>query len=192
MAGRPCTICNSSEKQRIAADMIAAGATDQAIADRIGGVNRMAVSRHRHNHVMAPAKALAEAAGKGRDAADQRAQVMAAAEAGDPAAFVALAGIVDDLRRVHDRLERTAHGAEQDKQRLAVASLSAQQLRAAEVRAKLGGVGGFAPGKAGPDGGGMGMFSVTIHLGGQVVERISTAAGPAPGPVFEGELAHDD
>ena len=77
MAGRPCTICNSSEKQRIAADMIAAGATDQAIADRIGGVNRMAVSRHRHNHVIVPVPALAEAAGKGKDAADQRAQAMA-------------------------------------------------------------------------------------------------------------------
>jgi len=73
-------------------EMIAAGPTDQAIADRIGGVNRMAVSRHPHNHVMAPAKALAGAAGKGRDAADQRAQVMAAAKASDPAAFVALAG----------------------------------------------------------------------------------------------------
>jgi hypothetical protein len=34
---------------------------------------------------------------------------------------------------------------EADSQRLAVASLSGQQLRAAEVRAKLGGVGGYAP-----------------------------------------------
>ena len=186
MAGRPCTICNSSEKQRIAADMIAAGTTDQAIADRIGGVNRMAVSRHRHNHVMVPAKALAEAAGKGRDAADQRAQVMAAAEAGDPAAFVALAGIVTDLRRVHERLERTADAAEQDKQRLAVASLSAQQLRAAEVRAKLGGVGSFAPAKVGPDGTGQ-VFSVNIHLGGHVVERITTSAGPVLDGVLAGE-----
>ena len=192
MAGRPCTICNSNEKQRIAAEMIAAGATDQAIADRIGGVNRMAVSRHRHNHVMAPAKALVEAAGKGREAADQRAQVMAAAEAGDPAAFVALAGIVDDLRRVHDRLERTADAAETDKQRLAVASLSAQQLRAAEVRAKLGGVGGFAPGNTGPGGGPGQVFSVNIHLGGQVVERISTPINAPAGPVFEGELAQDE
>ena len=192
MAGRPCTICSSTEKLRLAANMIAAGATDQAIADRVGGVNRMSVSRHRHNHVMGPAKALAEAAGKGRDAVDQRAQVMAAAEAGDPAAFVALAGIVDDLRRVHNRLERTADAAEQDNQRLAVSSLSAQQLRAAEVRAKPGGVGGYAPGRAGPDGGGMGTFSVNIHLGNGQVERITTGAGPAPGRVIEGEAAHDD
>ena len=189
MAGRPCTICNSSKKHRIAAEMIAAGATDQAIADRVGDVNRMAVSRHRHNHVMAPAKALAEAAGKGRAAADQRAEVMAAAEAGDPVAFVALSAIVSDLRKVHDRLERTADAAEADKQRLTVASLSAQQLRAAEVRAKLGGVGGFAPGQA-VLGGLNQVFSVNIHLGGDVVDRITAAA--AVGPVLDGELAHED
>lgn len=191
MAGRPCTICNSSEKHRIAAEMIASGATDQAIADRIGGVNRMAVSRHRQNHVLAPAKALAEAAGKGRAAADQRAQVMAAAEAGDPAAFVALASIVADLRAVHERLERTAGQAEQDKQRLAVASLSAQQLRAVEVRAKLGGVGGFAPGTAGPGGGAGPVFSVNIHLGENLVERFSTVSNSIPGYSIDGEMVQD-
>ena len=63
----------------------------------------MAVSRHRRSHILAPAKALAEAAGKGREVAEQRAQVLAAAEAGDPSAFVALAGIVADLRRVDER-----------------------------------------------------------------------------------------
>ena len=186
--GRPCSICCDSESNRVAREMIAAGATDQAIADRIGGLNRMAVSRHRHNHVMAPAKALAEAAGKGRDVAEQRAQVMAAAEAGDPTAFVALSSIVDDLRRVHERLERTAGAAEQDNQRQAVASLSAQQLRASEVRAKLGGVGGYAPGKGGPDGSGQGVFSVNIHLGGRDVERITTTVGPT----VDGELAHHE
>lgn len=147
--GRPCSICSSADKARLAAEMIASGATDQAIANQLGGgLHRMAVSRHRRAHVVAPAKALAEAAGKGRDAIEQRAQVMAAAEAGDPSAFVALAGIVADLRKVHERLERTASAAEQDNQRLAVSALSAQQLRAAEVRAKIGGVGGYAPQKA--------------------------------------------
>lgn len=67
--------------------MIAAGASDRAIADDIGGINRMAVSRHRHNHVLAPARVIAEAAGKAQEATAQRAQVMAAAEAGDPQAF---------------------------------------------------------------------------------------------------------
>lgn len=87
---------------------------------------------------------------------------------------------MNDLRRVHDRLERTADAAEQDKQRLAVSSLSAQQLRAAEVRAKIGGVGGYAPGKGGPDGT-MATFSVNIHLGNGTVDRISTVIA---GPIF--------
>lgn len=186
MPGRPCTICSSTEAARLVTEMIAAGATDQAIAARLGGVSRMAVSRHWHNHVVAPAKALAAAAGKGQDVAAQRAGVMAAAEAGDPAAFVTLAGIVSDLRRVHDRLERAADGAEQGRQPQAVASLSAQQLRAAEVRAKIGGVGGHGPGKAGPDAGGAGVFSVNIHFGGGVTERISTTGG-----VVEGELVQN-
>ena len=185
--GRPCSICCNSGKYKIAGDMIAAGATDQAVADHIGGVNRMAVARHRHNHIIAPAKAVAEAAGKGQDVAAQRASVMAAAEAGDPAAFIALSGIVADLKRVHGRLERTADAAEQDNQRLVVASLSAQQLRAAEVRAKMGGVGGYAPGRVGPEGG-QGVFSVNIFLGDKV-ETFTTAA-PAS-RVFDAEVAGD-
>lgn len=55
MAGRPCSICKSAENTRIAAEMIAAGA-DQAVADRIG-VARTSVLRHRHAHIVAPAKA---------------------------------------------------------------------------------------------------------------------------------------
>src|SRR4051812_39624013 len=115
MPGRPCSICSDSAKARLAAQMIAGGATDQAIADKVG-TGRMSVQRHRTAHVVAPAKALAEAAGKGQDAREQRAQVLAAAEAGDPSAFVALAGIVADLRKVHERLERTADAAEVDNQ----------------------------------------------------------------------------
>jgi len=156
--------------------MIAAGATDAAMAACLG-VNRMAVSRHRHNHVLAPAQALVQAAGKGQDVAEQRAQMIAAAEAGDPAAFVALTNIVADLRKVHDRLERSAAAAEQGQQRLAVAALAGQQLRAAEVRAKLGGAGGYAPPKA-QAGGERAVFSITINLPGQS-ERIVVGAGPA-------------
>jgi hypothetical protein len=161
--------------------MIATGATDQAIADRIGGINRMSVSRHRHNHILAPARAIAEAAGKGQEVAAQRTHAVAAAAAGDPMAFVQGPAIVSDLQRVHDRLERTADAAEQDKQRLAVSSLSAQQLRAAEVRAKIGGVGGYGPGKGGQEGG-AGTFSVNIHLGDGRVERITALASQPRGP----------
>lgn len=156
------------------AEMVAAGETDSAIAEALK-VGRMSVQRHRHNHVVAPARALVEAAGKGQDAREQRAQVLALAEQGDPTAFVALAGIVNDLKKVHDRLERTADGAEQDKQRLAVASLSSQQLRAAEVRARIGGVGAYSPQKQ--SSGEAPMFSLTIHLGDRS-ERIDMTAHP--------------
>jgi hypothetical protein len=181
MAGRPCSICSDSAKARRAAELIAGGATDQAISDALR-VGRMSVQRHRTAHVVAPAKALVEAAGKGLDVRNQRAQVLAAAEAGDPSAFVALAGIVNDLKKVHERLERTADAAETDNQRLAVASLSSQQLRAAEVRAKIGGVGAYAPQK-GQGGAEAPMFSLTINFGGGRTERIDmTAADHAPGP----------
>ena len=186
--GRPCLICSDSEKTRIASEMIAGGATDGAIAARLGGgLHRMSVSRHRRNHVVAPAKALAEVAGKGRDAIEQRAQVLAAAEAGDPSAFVALAGIVADLRKVHERLEATADAAARDNQRVAVASLSAQQLRAAEVRAKIGGVGGYGASKAA--GQGNTPFSVTINLPDRQVSislAPEAAAADAPGSVIDG------
>src|SRR5262249_4090979 len=77
------------------------------------------------------------------------------------------------LKAVRDRLERTAEAAEVDKQRLAVASLSGQQLRVAETRAKLGGVGRYASpqtekGRGQP-------FVLTIHLDGQTI-----AAAPMP------------
>ena len=134
----------------------------------------MAVSRHRHNHVIAPTQALVKAANKGKDVAAKRTKMIAAAEAGDPSAFVALSSIVGDLKRVHERLERSAEGAEGARQHLAVSALSGQQLRAAEVRAKLGGVGGYAPGKPGPETNPAGGFSVNIYLGDGKDIRIST------------------
>jgi hypothetical protein len=177
--GRPCLICSDSEKTRIASEMIACGATDAAIAARLGGgLHRMAVSRHRRNHVVAPAKVLAAIAGKGQDAIEQRAHVLAAAEAGDPSAFVALAGIVADLRKVHERLEATADAAARDHQRLAVASLSAQQLRAAEVRAKIGGVGGYGASKANGAGDAK-PFNVVFHFSGDSEKEFRMIPDPS-------------
>ena len=57
---------------------------------------------------------------------------------------------------------------------MAVASLSAQQLRASEVRAKMGGHGGYGQAKASPDGK-PGVFAVNIYLNGRDVESIATA-----------------
>jgi hypothetical protein len=135
-----------------AAELIAEGLSDQKIADQLelaGNAGRMLVSRHRRFHVEAPARMIAETASKGRANVQEREQLVAAAESGDTAAaFLALNQIAADLRRVQERLERTADAAEADNQRLAVASLSGQQLRAAEVRAKLGSVGGYASPRA--------------------------------------------
>jgi hypothetical protein len=166
MAGRICGICATSSAMQNAAGLIAKGLPDQKIADALGfpgNAGRMLVSRHRRFHVLAPAAAVAEAAGKGRANVDQRQELVAAAEAGDvAAAFLSLERIAGDLRRVQERLERTADAAEADKQRLAVASLSGQQLRAAEVRAKLGGVGGYATPRS--DKGDAAPFVLNIHF----------------------------
>ena len=177
---RPCTICSDSRKLTMAAAMVAAGQSDRAIADALNALSpdlppmsSMAVTRHRRAHIVAPARALADAANKGRDVVEQRAQVLVAAEAGDPAAFVALASIVGDLRKVHERLERTAVAAEQDGQRMTVAGLAAQQLRASEVRAKIGGVGGYASPRAGENGApGAALFAVNIHFSGGRTESV--------------------
>src|SRR5207248_5536775 len=82
-----------------------------------------------------------------------------------------LAAIVSDLKKVHERLERTADAAEVDNQRLAVASLSSQQLRAAEVRAKIGGIGSFAPQK-GRDHESATPFSIVFNFGDGRTERL--------------------
>jgi hypothetical protein len=146
--GRICKLCADSHTMKRAAQLIAEGVSDQSIADQLGlagAAGRMVVQRHRTRHVEAPARAVAEAASKGRQAVTRREGLVAAAEAGDlAAAFIGLEEIAADLKRVRDRLERAAEAAEVDQQRLAVASLSGQQLRAVEVRAKLGGVGGYA------------------------------------------------
>ena len=103
---RPCLICGDHRKLTKATELIADGHSDQVVANALNGLtpgmppmSSMAVSRYRRAHVLAPAQALAEAAGKGRELAEQRAQVLAAAEAGDPSAFVALTGIVADQRK---------------------------------------------------------------------------------------------
>ena len=71
MPGRPCGICSSSDKMRRAAELVAAGATDEAVGAQLG-VSRAAAQRHRTLHVVAPAKALVEAAGKGQDVRARR------------------------------------------------------------------------------------------------------------------------
>ena len=155
--GRLCRICSTEKLRKTAAEAIAAGLSDNEVAKQLGfeggrsgNQGRMAVWRHRKNCVEAQARAVLQAVNKGRDVAEQRRETIAAAEAGDPSAFLGLGAIVDTLRGVSERLERQASAAEGDGHNMAIASLSAQQLRAVEVRARLGNTGGYAPPRVNP------------------------------------------
>jgi hypothetical protein len=174
---RPCGICVSAEKMRIAGEMIAKNCSDQAIADACQ-VGRMVSSRHRRFHVLEPARAVVAAASKGADAVTRRQEIMAAVEEGNsPQVWLALSEIVKDLRGIHDRLERSAAGAEADGQRMAVASLSSQQIKAQEVRAKMGGIGGYAPQRDQGGGAGGTRVNISINLGDDRVEKFTTVVG---------------
>jgi hypothetical protein len=177
MPGRHCTICIDPTKLRRATQLIADGASDVAVAAELQ-VGRMAVQRHRVAHVLAPAQAIAAAAAKSRPVEAQRNELLAAAEAGtlDPTDYLSIGPIVDGLRRTDERLERVATAAEQDGQRVAVSALSAQQIRLAETKAKLGGVGGYgAKGPGGGLGSGENRFSVQIIFASEGrVETFST------------------
>jgi hypothetical protein len=205
--GRPCTICESIDNTRLAAEMIAAGASDQAIADRIGGVHRMAVNRHRRSHVMVPASALAQVAAQAEPATHDAPRPAAFPE-GAPALPVASASLVaptatapqdivnaalgaprqaEKLVRIENRLERMATLAEQNGSPGQVAAIATAQLRAVETGAKLAGVGGFAPQKA--DGGGnQPVFSLTFVFPDRPAQTIDFAAvGQAPAIPSEAE-----
>jgi predicted transcriptional regulator len=177
--------------QRIAAELLAEGATDQTVAARLG-VNRMAVSRHRHNHVIKPAQDRLAIVSKGAVPRHERRQLAAAAASDAPSpkdyaeAFFGLKAQAEKLSRIEERLERMAALAEGGKSANAVAQLAAQQLRGVEVGARLVGTGGYAPGKD-PAERATTPFSVNIYLGDRV-ERIA--------PVLDvrravGEIADD-
>lgn len=177
---RPCEICRDSTRLRTVNEMIAAGASNHAIADKIGGISHMSVWRHRRLHVEMPARAIVEAANQGRDAREKRRELVERADKGtlDPTDFLGLASITHDLKAVGARLERVAGAAEQDGQRGAVAQLAGQQIRQSEVRARLGGHGGFAAQKAGA--GEPVMFAVNIQFASG--ERIQVGAASADQP----------
>jgi hypothetical protein len=150
MSGRICRICSDAEMANRAGELIAQRCPDIAVAEQLGlsgHAGRMAVNRHRRNHIEKPAKAIAAAANKGRDLAERPREVIAAAEAGDPLDYLKVENVLGDIKRVGQRLEKNAEEASQAGQRLAVASLSGQQLRQSEVRLKAAGVGGYAAAK---------------------------------------------
>jgi hypothetical protein len=180
---RDCLICLDGDKTKVVAELIATGVSDRAIARQIGGVSHMSVARHRQNHVARPAQAFARAAARTHEIRVERERAIQAAENGDvAAAFLSLERIAADLRRVQERLERTADAAEVDNQRLAVASLSGQQLRAAEVRAKLGEIGGYATPRS--DKGNAAPFVLTIKFSGGRETRIEGTPIHSDDPAF--------
>jgi hypothetical protein len=162
------TVTFDSKARRVA-ELVGSGASDGAIAASLG-CHRLTILRHRQNHIVAPARALMEAANKGRDAQVQRQEIEAAAEAGDPAAWLGLTAVVADLKKVNARLERTAEAAEAGGRELAVASLSSQQLKAVEVRAKMGNVGSY--GQRQREGGDFRPFVLQINFGDGRTDRI--------------------
>jgi hypothetical protein len=112
MPGRHCTICIDPTRLRRAAELIAEGASDVAVAAELK-VGRMAVQRHRISHILAPTQAIAAAAAKSRPAEAERNEVVARAEAGtlDPTDYLSMGPIIDGLRRTDERLERVAASA---------------------------------------------------------------------------------
>jgi hypothetical protein len=193
MTGRPCQICTDPKLREIADQLIHEGLSDQAIANRLGGPHRMAVSRHRRAHVLAPAQQKLAIIEKGQAAIeDRRALADAAAQATpSPADFVratfGLEATARRLQRIEERLERMADRAEQVGSSSGVAALAAQQLRGVEVGARLAGAGGYATPRTVSEGE-RPTFSVTINLGGQTI-TVGGHAGYGTAPGIEGELA---
>jgi hypothetical protein len=142
-----CKICRLPNQELVRA-AFTSDATDRQLARQFN-VSHSAVGRHRRAHLLAPLRAAAAVLDKGHTALRQREQQLAAIEQGDPVA-IALASLSLPARTikavtVEDRLERMAVNAEQSGSATAVAQLSSQQLRANELLAKLGQVGGYKP-----------------------------------------------
>ena len=172
--GRICKVCADPEYMQIAAEMIAAGQPDRAVAEALGGMNRMAVQRHRTGHMAGKPGVVAV----GRQAAEQR---LAALEAApdmpfDPVPYLSRDGIAADLDAIDRRLSIAATAAAVDGRSAALAQLSAQQLRVVEARAKLGEVGGYGRDR-GNGNGGSGPFSIIMNFGNDRLPLTVAATG---------------
>jgi hypothetical protein len=186
---RSCLICSDNVKFQLAADMVQAGASDQAIADRLGSLSRMSVRRHRENHIAAPLQHRLAIAAKGSEHVRERQALAQAAAADAPSpqqfadAVLGLRAQAEKLERIESRLERMAVAAETGGSANAVSQLSAQQIRSVEVGARLAGVGGYAARPA-PDAAMTVPVSITFNLGDGRVETMTVAPRmPAPNSV---------
>jgi hypothetical protein len=192
---RPCSICTDPKLRETVDRLIAEGVSDHETARRVGAVSRMAVTRHRNAHVLAPARQQLAVLDKGQTAARERRELAQAAaeDAPSPADFVkaafGLEATARRLQRIEERLERMADRAEQVGSSSGVAALAAQQLRGVEVGARLAGAGGYATPRTLSEGE-RPTFSVTINLGGQTITVGAQGGyGISPPPAVDAELA---
>ena len=80
---------------------------------------------------------------------------------------------------MHTRLEKQADAAAEENQRLAIASLSSQQLKAQEIRARMSGnIPGYMPQKQGGAAEPV-QFSVVFNFDGGRTEKITMIDGRA-------------
>jgi hypothetical protein len=125
------------------------------------------------NHVEREVRAVLQAANRTRDIRAERDRIIAAAEAGDvnAASWLSIKRIAEAVRRVEMRLERVSQAAELEGRHLAVAALAGQELKAATVAARLGGLGGYATPRN--DKSNAAPFSLVINFsGGRAPTRI--------------------
>jgi hypothetical protein len=194
MPGPICAICADPTRLKRANELIAAGnLSDRKIADQLGlaatDAGRVTVWRHRKKCVEQTAMAIVQAANKGRAVVDKREQSLAAVEAGDPVeTFLSLREVTVDLRRTHERLQRVADMAETDNQRALIAALAAQELKALDHRARLGGLRGFTPPAATPAN--LPVFNLTMHFSDGT--RTQIAAMPVVDVVPDATVVDDE
>jgi hypothetical protein len=184
---RACLICADPNKTKLAAEMIGSGKSDELIAKTLGGLSRGSARRHRVNHVEREVRAVLQAANRTRDIRAERHRIVAAAEAGDvnAASWLSIERIAEAVRRVEMRLERVSQAAELEGRHLAVAALAGQELKAATVAARLGGLGGYAPPRRDPSD--AQPFVLNIQFRGGRTERIEGTPMHPDDPAFNAQ-----
>jgi hypothetical protein len=163
----------------------ASGATDREIGRRFG-LSHVSAGRHRREHLVRPLQAAAVALDRGRAVREGREDLLERVLQGDPTAIFKSDSIAADIVRIASRLDMSADQAASGRQHTAHAALAAQLLRQAEIRAKIGAVGGFAPSRAPADGAAREKFTVNIVFANAGrTETIATAENYEPSEVAQ-------
>jgi hypothetical protein len=165
---RPCAICSSTEKARVATEMYAAGRLDREVAAAVG-VSVAAANRHKLNHAST-------------EVADREAQALPGRDdLTDPTTYVEKGPVTNSLEQAERRYKRIADKAESNGQSMVALSAVNGLVRVAEARTRLGQVGGYAPPKATPAE--PVKFNLVIHMGNGRTRQISgTPIGDVPDP----------